>query len=412
MAVDDLNTVLLLHMNGDDNGTIFTDESGKTIGRSGNVVTKTGQKKFGSASALFDGNSDYLSISGIVFGTGAFTIDFWFYRTGSTGLPISYGGSNGGFVIYCHTSATGIWANGNRISAGGTSLNTWHHCAVVGNGAADGSRNIKMYMDGSLIGTWTTNYNYSKTVLVSECMQGYIDEVRISNIERWTTNFIPPLGEYTATTFKTSGSVVFGPFALPMLIADPASSSIDWTEDVPEDTSLTVKTAIVSGTPAAEDYQAVINGDPIPGLDADSSELNLYIKAELVTTDTTKTPALSAMSFEIVEAQNDCKLVVKLTYDGRMKHPQGDVTLAFTGMLLGVAGSAVEAFTLPFTPTGLTLFFNPHDLEYTQLADLGLTKADLLPVYYRSYQSALDYTEIVDLSLLSAVLTHIDDLSE
>jgi len=371
MAVDDANTLLLLHMDGNNDGTTFVDEAGNTVNRYGNTKTSTAQKKFGTASALFDGNADYLTISGITIGTGAFTIDFWYYRTGSTGLAISYGGSNAGFVIYMHSSGTGLYAGGNRITGSATSGNAWHHCALVGNGSADGSRNIKMYIDGSLIGTWTTNYNYTKTFMVganeaatSECFQGYIDEVRYSNIARWTSNFTPPTAEYAASAYKTSGSVVFGPFALPTLVDDPANSSIDWTADTPANTSLTIKTAIVSGTPATEDYQTATNGDPIPGLDADSSEMNLYIKAELATTDTTKTPSLSALSFEIVEAQNDYKVAVNLTYDGRMKHPQGNVTILYTNGLIGVGNTPVAGFSQGFVPTGLTLWFKPNDPEY------------------------------------------------
>ena len=48
-------TVLLMHMDGSDNGTTFTDECGKTVTAHGDVCTKTAEKKFGTASAYFDG---------------------------------------------------------------------------------------------------------------------------------------------------------------------------------------------------------------------------------------------------------------------------------------------------------------------------------------------------------------------
>lgn len=51
----DSNTLALLHMDGSDNGTTFTDSSshGRTITRTGSPVTKTSIKKFGTSSCYF-----------------------------------------------------------------------------------------------------------------------------------------------------------------------------------------------------------------------------------------------------------------------------------------------------------------------------------------------------------------------
>lgn len=215
MAID-ANTLLLMHMEGADNGVVFTEESGKTIGVNGQVKTSIAQKKFGTSSALFDGSGDYLSTPALVIGTGAFTIDFWFYRTGNYGGIFSWGGSNAsptaGLIIVCHRSgygSSGIYASGWRIQAAATTDNAWHHCAVVGNGGATGSRNIKMYIDGALIGTWTVDYNYSNLAYIganqsstSECTNGYMDEVRVSNIQRWASAFTPPTDSYIARKMK------------------------------------------------------------------------------------------------------------------------------------------------------------------------------------------------------------------
>ena len=63
MAVDDGYTVALLHMDGADTSTTFTDESGKTWTANGNAQIDTAQSVFGGASGLFDGTGDYLSAS-------------------------------------------------------------------------------------------------------------------------------------------------------------------------------------------------------------------------------------------------------------------------------------------------------------------------------------------------------------
>ena len=68
-----------MHMDGNDNGTTFTDECGKTVTAHGDVCTKTAEKKFGTASAYFDGVDDYLSLADSDdwnFSSGDFTIGF------------------------------------------------------------------------------------------------------------------------------------------------------------------------------------------------------------------------------------------------------------------------------------------------------------------------------------------------
>lgn len=209
MAKDDDYSLLLLHCDGADSGITFTDECGKTVTVGGNACTRTDQKMFGSASAHFDGAGDFLSVAGLVMGTGAFTIDHRFRMTTASKTPahilISYGGSNTGFVIFVDSAnKIGVYSGSQRIiSATTLSVDTWYHVALVGNGGAAGSRTMKLYLDGVLVGTWTVDYNYTKTLYIganeastAECTLGYIDEVRWSNIQRWTADFTPPETEY------------------------------------------------------------------------------------------------------------------------------------------------------------------------------------------------------------------------
>src|SRR3990167_5725818 len=75
----DSYTQLLLHCDGVDAATTFTDEIGKAVTANGNAQIDTAQKKFGTASGLFDGTGDYLSLADSDdwnFGAGDFTIDF------------------------------------------------------------------------------------------------------------------------------------------------------------------------------------------------------------------------------------------------------------------------------------------------------------------------------------------------
>jgi len=74
---------LNLRGDGADDGTVITDSSpfNKTVTRTG-AVTKTGIKKFGTASIYFDGTNDYLSLADSAdwaFGCGDITLEFNIY---------------------------------------------------------------------------------------------------------------------------------------------------------------------------------------------------------------------------------------------------------------------------------------------------------------------------------------------
>src|SRR3990170_5584126 len=74
------NVTLLMHMNGNNGGVIFTDEKGAISTVFGNAQTSTAASKWLGSSGKFDGTGDYLtlpSIAGYDFGTGDFTIDAW-----------------------------------------------------------------------------------------------------------------------------------------------------------------------------------------------------------------------------------------------------------------------------------------------------------------------------------------------
>jgi hypothetical protein len=76
------NVSLLLHMDGANGSTIFTDNSANALAVTpvGNAQISTTQSQFGGASAYFDGTGDYLTVAShasIAFGLGDFTIECW-----------------------------------------------------------------------------------------------------------------------------------------------------------------------------------------------------------------------------------------------------------------------------------------------------------------------------------------------
>ena len=76
-------TQLLLHGNGSEGGTTFTDSSQNnlTVSSVGNVQTSLTQSKYGGSSIYFDGSGDGLSANNalVALGSGDFTIEAWVY---------------------------------------------------------------------------------------------------------------------------------------------------------------------------------------------------------------------------------------------------------------------------------------------------------------------------------------------
>jgi prepilin-type N-terminal cleavage/methylation domain-containing protein len=223
-AASDYNTKLLLHMNGAESGTIFTDSSlnNKNVTPT-NAVTTIGEKKFGSASGFFNGSS-YLSVDDSDdwdFGSGNFTIDFWIRYAAlpsSTNSSHAVGQWNTSqqstiFGLYNDTgvykmrfvySTTGSDSVGTNGSDTGIVIDTWYHIAYVRNG-----NTLTFYVNGVSKGTvdmtGITIYNSTSFLGIGtdnvatpgSYVNGYLDELRISKgLSRWTTDFTPPTGGY------------------------------------------------------------------------------------------------------------------------------------------------------------------------------------------------------------------------
>jgi len=216
-------TKLMLHMDGADDGTLFTDSSlsPHTINRY-NALTKTGTKKFGTAAGYFDGSGDLLTVPDSDdwnFGSGDFTIDLWFnfnsigpaytlcsqYRAGSASYwPTSsfqflYNGTIFFFSAVTGSSEVGLIGESYTPTVG-----VWYHIAITRSG-----NDWRMFINGTQLGSTVVNSltstyelfigaRYYSQVGNDQFLNGYIDELRISKgIARWTSNFTPESGPYT-----------------------------------------------------------------------------------------------------------------------------------------------------------------------------------------------------------------------
>tara|TARA_B100000965_G_scaffold280302_1_gene238119 strand:- start:35402 stop:46807 length:11406 start_codon:yes stop_codon:yes gene_type:complete len=234
----------------------------KTYGLSGtqNLET-TADKKFGDRSVFLDETSGTVDGSklnapiGTDFGSGDFTIEFWNKR-----VVISNGGDSGaGLVFYGPNTTSGVdwqnastaalnyflpnfgfslyitsmWSNNATVTFwnggddsytnfGTVSDTNWNHVAIVRK-----SGTIKVYWNGiekaskpntqdysaagataagntwgggnSFFGIGDSNYSIGL-----DCFNGYIDEVRTSNIARYETDFTPPTEQQSPDGYTLS----------------------------------------------------------------------------------------------------------------------------------------------------------------------------------------------------------------
>lgn len=226
VAVNDQYTKALLHMDGVDAATTFTDSnaggSAHTWTAAGNAQIDTAAFKFSTASGLFDGTGDWITTpdhADFTLGAGDFTIDLWFRLAGGDGSLLGIAGQNDSGI----TAAASAWTlqrlanNKIRFQISNASAFTqidstntfitaasFKHLAVVRNG-----NTIKLYVDGVQEGTgsFSATAKDSASVLgvgvtgatAANGFNGWIDEVRLSvGIARWTSAFTPPAVAYGA----------------------------------------------------------------------------------------------------------------------------------------------------------------------------------------------------------------------
>lgn len=207
------NVVLLMHMDGADNGTTFTDVKGKTPTVFGNTAAKTGEKKYGTASVYFDGAGDYIRFvdsNDWSQGAGDYTYEFWAKKNVASSHSVLLGQRSGpnpfnGFQIVMSSTYFGFngYSNnlGTGVSANYTPDTDWHHYAIVLTSA-----NTLFFYDGNLIQTaarMATGDSSGPLVFgcdVSESTDffaGYIDDLRITKgVARYTANFTPPAAAF------------------------------------------------------------------------------------------------------------------------------------------------------------------------------------------------------------------------
>lgn len=182
----------LLHFEGADASTTFTDEVGNTWTAVGSAQIDTAQFQFGAASGLMtSGHIHTASSARFGFGAGEFTIEGWFRRAGSLTNRVIFDtrtASNQGIVVFACTSSFDGLAVGNNTavlagSATAFTLSTWQHFAVVRQGTT-----LRGYVGGVQVFTVTDSRTYASAstaymgiaYIISQQLSGHIDEFRVT----------------------------------------------------------------------------------------------------------------------------------------------------------------------------------------------------------------------------------------
>lgn len=219
--VNDSDTVLLMHMDGFAGDDTFLDDTGVRtyvspdflyVANSIEGEYDTSQKKFGTSS--WYNKDEYTALQlhqtdwsdGV--GTGEFTIEMWVRRETKSDNTDYWlvNANNNETGLYYDVSANSLKFSTegiDRITGGSLNTNTWYHVAVT----RDSSNNTKLFINGTQSGSTTTandrnwaNVNYWAffgDTAGDSGFKGHIDEMRISTVARYTSNFTAPSAAFT-----------------------------------------------------------------------------------------------------------------------------------------------------------------------------------------------------------------------
>lgn len=194
----------LLHFDGGNGSTTFTDETGKTWTGNGAAQISTAQSVFGGSSLRLNGSGTISTASSadFAYGTGDFSWECRVRFDSLTGNQyIIDHGVNGGTLQ--HYGNLSYYNPSAGVLSGPTLVaNTWYAIAVVRVGGLTTLR-----VDGVVVSLGVDGHNYgAQKVTIGEYggggyrMTGYIDEFRITRgIARYTSDFAPPTQPFPNT---------------------------------------------------------------------------------------------------------------------------------------------------------------------------------------------------------------------
>jgi hypothetical protein len=207
------NTSLLLSAT---NAGIYDAATLNSFETVGNAQVSTSVKQYGISSMALDGTGDYLIAPSspfnpvLAFGTGAFTVEFWFYANSSSGTRQLFDTRPAGVtttvrymaITYLSGNLNYYTAGANPAIAGGAvATGGWNYVALTRSGTS-----TRLFINGSQVGsTYTDSQDYligvNRPIIGADGadpatanFSGNIQDLRLTRgIARYTSTFTPPV---------------------------------------------------------------------------------------------------------------------------------------------------------------------------------------------------------------------------
>ena len=219
------SVTLLLHGDGSDGSTTFTDNSSlaQTVTVVGSAQVDTAQSKWGGASIYIPGSGSRLTApagSPFAFGTADFCIEMWVlpgasattegFQCFASSTTWTSGANSGDWALYNRYDGASmvmlVYKSGSSFLELNTGANinndaAWHHIAVTRSGS-----DLRMFVDGAENASATYSGDFGridKTFMLgaqtgdSRWFDGHIDDVRVTKgVARYTEAFTAPTAAF------------------------------------------------------------------------------------------------------------------------------------------------------------------------------------------------------------------------
>jgi hypothetical protein len=206
---------LLLHMNGSNGSTTFTDNSLNGLASTAtSAVVSTAQNRFGGASGSFNGSTAFLTVnpgssSPFNLGTGDFTVELSvFIGSGQIQLfPIIFshgaGAANYGIIADTPLATLSFFYGSTRqyVALGGFAYDAWTNLAISRSGAT-----LRVFKNGVVQSSQAVSAQLGDSSAMTvgaevggsqNKFKGYVDEFRITKgVARYTADYTTPSEQF------------------------------------------------------------------------------------------------------------------------------------------------------------------------------------------------------------------------
>lgn len=137
----------------------------------------------------------------LAFAKNPFTVEYFEFRKTDIYGGLSLRSENNNVLLMSFGNFVDVFYMDGRVSHNSyTSVllnNDFNHFSIAGDGGPDGRRHIAVYLNGVNVAYSAVDYNLETvSKLIVSTSPNVIDELRVSNVYRYTTNFTLPAAPF------------------------------------------------------------------------------------------------------------------------------------------------------------------------------------------------------------------------